>query len=168
VRDRVERGAAIARRAIAEHRDWLAAHVEQSARGARIGEQHFAQKLALTLDTDFAPDSLLARAQADLERVTQLITDEAGQRAGVRDADAATVRSVLDELAADAPTDETILGRCRDALADTTRFVRDHDLVTVHDDPIVIVEMPERRPRRFGPCGGADRSSKDGPCTPSS
>jgi uncharacterized protein (DUF885 family) len=143
LRDRVERGSAVARQAIAEHRDWLAARVELSARGAQIGEHHFAQKLALTLDTDFAPDSLLARAQADLERVTELITDEAGHLAGVRDADAATVRSVLDELAADAPTDATILGQCRDALADTTRFVRDHDLVTVHDDPIVIVEMPE-------------------------
>ncbi len=143
MRERVERRSAVARHAITEHRDWLAARVEQSPRGAQIGEHHFTQKLALTLDTDFAPDSLLARAQADLERVTQLITDEAGHRAGVRDADAATVRSVLDELAADAPTDETILGRCRDALTDTTRFVRDHDLVTVHDDPIVIVEMPE-------------------------
>ncbi|HYU66109.1 MAG TPA: DUF885 family protein [Jatrophihabitantaceae bacterium] len=110
LRDRVERSSAVARQAIAEHRDWLAARVEQSARGAQIGEHHFAQKLALTLDTDFAPDSLLARAQADLERVTQLITDEAGRRAGVREADAATVRRVLDELAADARTDQTILG----------------------------------------------------------
>ena len=136
LRERVERGSQVARLAIAEHRDWLAARVEGSARDAQIGERHFAEKLALTLDTDFAPDSLLARAQADLERVTELITDEAGRRAGVGHADAATVRS-------DAPTDETILGLCRDALADTTRFVRDHDLVTVHDDPIVIVEMPE-------------------------
>ena len=41
------------------------------------------------------------------------------------------------------PTDETILPLCRDALSATTRFVRDHDLVTVYDDPIEIIEMPE-------------------------
>jgi hypothetical protein len=103
----------------------------------------FAAKLALTLDTDFAPAALLARAQADLEQVTDRIIAEAGRSAAAEHPDAATVRSVLDRLAAQPPTDDTILGLCRDALADTTRFVREHELVTVHDDPIAVVEMPE-------------------------
>jgi hypothetical protein len=49
----------------------------------------------------------------------------------------------LDSLAQEAPTDATILPLCRDALAATTEFVRSRQLVTVYDDPIVIVEMPE-------------------------
>ena len=39
--------------------------------------------------------------------------------------------------------DDTILDFCRDALATTTEFVRAHDLVTVYDDRIDIIEMPE-------------------------
>ena len=146
LRGQVESAAQTARGAVAGFRDWLATLVEQNAAArheTRVGEQTFAAKLALTLDTDFAPAALLARAEADLERVTQQIVAEAGRSAGVGNPDAATVRLVLDRLAADAPTDETILGLCRDALADTTRFVREHDLVTVYDDPIEVVEMPE-------------------------
>ncbi len=146
LRGQVESAAQTARGAVAAFRDWLATLVEQNAAArheTRVGEQTFAAKLALTLDTDFAPAALLARAEADLERVTQQIVAEAGRSAGVGNPDAATVRLVLDRLAADAPTDETILGLCRDALADTTRFVREHDLVTVYDDPIEVVEMPE-------------------------
>jgi hypothetical protein len=50
---------------------------------------------------------------------------------------------VLDELAAEAPSDATILDLCRDALTTTTSFVREQGLVSVYDDPIDIVEMPE-------------------------
>jgi uncharacterized protein (DUF885 family) len=143
LRDRVQAAANVARDAVVAHRAWLAAQAEAAGRAARIGEQLFAAKLALTLDTDFAPKDLLARADADLEDSTRLIIEEAGRLAGVARPDAATVRAVLHRLAADAPTDSTILGLCRDALADATRFVREHDLVTVYDDPIAVVEMPE-------------------------
>ncbi|HEY3090758.1 MAG TPA: DUF885 domain-containing protein [Jatrophihabitantaceae bacterium] len=143
LRGRVQPAVEAARRAVAEHRAWLAARTDGTGRDPRIGARLFAGKLALTLDTDFDPAALLARAAAELDESTQLIVDEAGRYAGVRQADATTVRVVLDELAAERPTDETILDLCRDALADTTRFVRDHELVTVYDDPIAVVEMPE-------------------------
>jgi uncharacterized protein (DUF885 family) len=143
LRGRVEAAASVARDAAAEHRAWLAAQAEAARRPARIGEHLFAAKLALTLDTEFAPKDLLARAEADLEESTQLIIEQAGRIAGVPRPDTSTVRAVLDRLGTDAPTDETILGLCRDAHADATRFVRGHDLVTVYDDPMVVVEMPE-------------------------
>ena len=143
LRDRLQPEVQAARNAVAEHRAWLAARSDDTGRDPRIGGRLFAGKLALTLDTDFAPAALLARAEAELAESTQLIVDEAGRYAGVRQADTTTVRAVLDELATEAPTDETILDLCRDALADTTRFVRDRELVTVYDDPIAVVEMPE-------------------------
>jgi uncharacterized protein (DUF885 family) len=143
LRGRVEAAAGMARDAVVEHRAWLAAQAEAARRPARIGEHLFAAKLTLTLDTEFAPKDLLARAEADLEESTQLIIEQAGRIAGVPRPDTSTVRAVLDRLGTDAPTDETILGLCRDALADATRFVRGHDLVTVYDDPMVVVEMPE-------------------------
>jgi len=143
LRARLEPATRAAQAAVADHRAWLAEQAENARRPARIGEGLFAAQLALTLDTEFAPADLLARALADLEESTQMIIDEAGRYADVRTPDASTVRSVLDELSADAPTNATILGLCRDAMAEATRFVRERDLVTVYDDPVVVVEMPE-------------------------
>src|SRR5262249_58523097 len=122
---------------------WVGTRCDGPGRRPGMGGRLVAGKVGLTLDTDFGPAALLARAEAELAESTQLIVDEAGRYAGVRQADTTTVRAVLDELATEAPTDETILDLCRDALADTTRFVRDRELVTVYDDPIAVVEMPE-------------------------
>jgi uncharacterized protein (DUF885 family) len=143
LRDRLQPAADTARKAVADHRAWLAARADRTGRDPRVGEQLFAGKLALTLDTDFDPAALLARAETELDESTHLIIDEAGRYAGVRQPDATTVRAVLGELAAAAPTDDTILDLCRNALADTTRFVREHELVTVYADPIAVIEMPE-------------------------
>src|SRR6266511_1336727 len=48
-----------------------------------------------------------------------------------------------DRLAEDRPDDTTILDLCRRALEGVTAFVREHDLITVYDDPIEIIQMPE-------------------------
>ena len=143
LRPRVEDAAAEARKALAEHRDWLAARADSATRDPRLGERLFRAKLALTLDTAFDPAELLARAEADLERVTAEIVEQAGRLDGTARADTATVRSVLDRLSLDAPTDATVLDLCRAALAAATEFVRTNELVTVYDDPVVVVEMPE-------------------------
>ena len=132
-----------ARTALVEHQAWLRGKLDDAERDPQIGADRFRAKLALTLDTDFVPEALLARAEGDLDRITDQIIAEAGRFAGAATPDTETVKAVLDELAQDVPTDETILPLCRDALAATTRFVRDHDLVTVYDDPIEIIEMPE-------------------------
>lgn len=139
----VEPAATLARAALVEHRDWLAARVGSATRNPRIGVDLFRAKLALTLDTAFDPQTLLSRAESDLDRLQDQIVVQAGRVAGVSRPGDGTVREVLDRLAGDAPTDATILGRCRDALAETTAFVRAHDLVTVYDDAVSVVEMPE-------------------------
>ncbi|PZS27842.1 MAG: DUF885 domain-containing protein [Pseudonocardiales bacterium] len=143
LRARVESAAQRARRAVVEHRDWLATELSAATRDPRLGPALFADKLALTLDTDFAPEALLTRAEADLDLVRAQIIEEAGRIAGVAAPDATTVHEVLDRCAIDAPTNETVLTMCRDALADATAFVRELDLVTVHGDTISVVEMPE-------------------------
>ncbi len=53
------------------------------------------------------------------------------------------VRQVLNQLAADAPDDRTILAFGRQALAQQTAFVAEHQLVTLFDDPVEVIEMPE-------------------------
>jgi uncharacterized protein (DUF885 family) len=126
--------------ALTTHRDWLAAKLADPAPAGfadpRIGPERFARKLSLTLSAAADPDTILTRAEADLDRITGQITEVAAGLGG-------TPREVLGRLAADAPEERTILRFCAGALAAQTAFVRDHDLVTLHDDPIEIIDMPE-------------------------
>ena len=50
---------------------------------------------------------------------------------------------MLDRLAGDVPDDTTILEFCRAALAAQTAFVTDRRLITVYDDPVELILMPE-------------------------
>jgi uncharacterized protein (DUF885 family) len=135
--------------ALAGHRAWLSARLAEAAPGPdgdrdpRIGPERFARKLSLTLSAAADADAILARAQADLDRVSRQIAELAAQVAGSAEPGPATVRQVLDRLAADVPDDTTILGFCRDALAAQTAFVTGRRLVSVYADPVEVIAMPE-------------------------
>jgi uncharacterized protein (DUF885 family) len=57
----------------------------------------------------------------------------------------AFVKQVLDHVAKDHPTNQTILADAKRWLDKATAFVRDHDLVRVPDEPVAVIEMPEYR-----------------------
>ena len=126
--------------ALGAHLAWLSEKLAHPEDGdfadPRIGPERFARKLSLTLSAAADPDAILARAEADLERITAQITEVAAGLGG-------TPREVLDRLAADAPEESTILRFCAAAFDAQAEFVRDHDLVTLYDDPIEIIDMPE-------------------------
>ncbi|MBO0804172.1 MAG: DUF885 domain-containing protein [Nocardiopsaceae bacterium] len=138
VRDEVERVRPAALEALAEHRDWLKAKLAAGEDFAdpRIGPERFARKLSLTLSAAADADAVLARAEADLDVITEEITALAAEMGG-------GPREVLSRLAADALDGDTILRFCGDALEAQTAFVRDHDLVTLYDDPVELIDMPE-------------------------
>jgi uncharacterized protein (DUF885 family) len=132
--------------ALTEHRAWLSAQLAEADghdgfADPRIGPELFARKLSLTLSASADADAILARAEADVDRVSEQITELAAQIAGA--AGPGVVRQVLDRLAGDVPADATILEFCRDALAAQTAFVAGHRLITVYDDPIELIPMPE-------------------------
>ena len=133
--------------ALTGHRAWLAAQLAEADGFAdpRIGPERFARKLSLTLSAAADADAILARAEADLDLVSEQIAELAahitGQMAGA--AGPGVVRQVLDRLAGDVPHDTTILEFCRGALAAQTAFVTDRRLITVYDDPIELIPMPE-------------------------
>src|SRR5579872_6183680 len=101
--------------ALAEHRAWLSARLGSAAPGPdgdrdpRIGPERFARKLSLTLSAAADADVILARAQDDLDRVSEQIASLAASMAGPAMAREATateatagppvVRQVLDRLA---------------------------------------------------------------------
>ena len=142
--------------AVTEHRAWLEARLEDTPADGfadpRLGAKRFARKLSLALNAQADADAILARAHADLDRVSQEISAVAADIAGTagpgRDGATAAggdpvVRQVLDRLAADAPDNQTILDFGRRALTQQTAFVAAHELVTLFDDPVEVIEMPE-------------------------
>jgi uncharacterized protein (DUF885 family) len=132
--------------AVEAHRRWLADRLDSldgPGPDPRIGPERFARKLADTLDAAATSDEILARAEAELVRVEEEIARAASRLDGQGPPGPEVVRKVLDRLAEDRPDDETILDLCRRSLEGASAFVREHDLVTVHDDAIEIIEMPD-------------------------
>jgi uncharacterized protein (DUF885 family) len=129
--------------ALTGHRAWLSAQLAEADGFAnpRIGPERFARKLSLTLSAAADADAILARAEADLDRVSEQIAELAAQIAGATGP--GVVRQVLGRLAGDVPDDATILEFCRDALAAQTAFVTDRRMITVYDDPVELIPMPE-------------------------
>jgi uncharacterized protein (DUF885 family) len=134
----VDRARPAALAALTGHRDWLTARLCGATGFAdpRLGADLFTRKLSLTLSSAADPAAILARAEADLERLTQEITRVAAGLGG-------PPREVLSRLGAAAPDEATILAFCADALRAQTAFVADHDLVTLYDDPVELIDMPE-------------------------
>ena len=147
--------------AIAGHARWLEERLASGRRDGfrdpRLGVDLFSRKLALVLDTELPVEQIVARAEADLAQVSEELAAAAAEYAGAAPGGAGaapggagtahrgagTVRAVLDTLAADAPDDATILGFVRDAFVAQREFVAAHDLVTVFDDPLEVIAMPE-------------------------
>jgi hypothetical protein len=140
-----------ARAALVEHDGWLADRLESAQRDPRLGERAYAARLWYALDTEIDPDALLTRAESDLMALEEEIASVAarvgpGLGVAVRGRPSETVRDVLDALALSGPvTDETVLPLCRRWLKVTREIVREHELVTMYDDPVRVIEMPESR-----------------------
>lgn len=126
----------IAAAAVRDHQQWLRQQLPRSHRSARLGPDLFARKLALTLATPWEPQALLAQAYDDLARVEAELAELAG-------GGPERIQAAFDGLAVDAPTSDTILASCRAALAETTDFVAEHELLTLYHDPVEVQEMPE-------------------------
>jgi len=129
--------------AVRGYQDWLRAELPNAQRPARLGADLFARKLELTLATPWRPASLLEQAYRDLDRIEAELAELVGRSTGSASVDRDAVAAEFARLAADVPTSDTILQLCRDALAETTEFVRRHDLLTLLDDPVDVIEMPE-------------------------
>jgi uncharacterized protein (DUF885 family) len=140
----VESAAAGAAAALDEFADWAAAQAASTVEGRspRLGRRLWEAKLWHTLDTELTAADVLQRARASLESVTEQIRAAAAELVGGRP-DHDTVLAALNRLADQHPSNESIVDLAGVTLAEATAFVRDHDLVSLVDDPCVIQEMPE-------------------------
>ncbi|MGE5616787.1 MAG: DUF885 domain-containing protein [Bacillota bacterium] len=150
----VEKSQAKALAALEDYGQWLEKDLLPRSDGDfRLGDAKFRRKLAFDLDADFTKEEILRRAQADLERTQGELYKAAlplykkyfpDEKDPEKLANAhAVTKAVLDKLAQAHPTNDTIVPFASETLARATRFVREHKLVSVPDDPVKVVVMPE-------------------------
>ena len=145
------RAAAIA--ALEAYGRWLRDDLLPRADGDfRLGAERFGRKLGYALESDLTPEQILESAKRDLDTTqkemvelarslyAQQFPDAVNKRAPT---DQDLVRAVLGRLAEARPANDTIVARAEADLAACTAFVREHDLMTVPDEPISIIVMPE-------------------------
>ncbi|PRY28086.1 DUF885 domain-containing protein [Pseudosporangium ferrugineum] len=136
--------AAAALDAFAEFDGWLRTTLEsgEPGRDPRLGRPLWEARLWHTLDTELPAAEVLARARQSLETAGAQLREAAAELTGGPATDE-TVRRALGALAAEHPDDTTIVDLAKVTMAEATAFVRDHDLMTLIDDPCLIEEMPE-------------------------
>jgi uncharacterized protein (DUF885 family) len=130
--------------ALGEFSGWLRERLETAGDGRdpRLGRRLYEARLWHTLDTDLTAAQIDAAASTNLSRVLEEIRETAAAVTGGRAGDD-TVREALARAAADRPTNDTIVGLARTALAEATAFVDQFELMSLIADPCEIREMPE-------------------------
>lgn len=132
-----------AREAVGAHQAWLAERLPHSRRDPRLGVRLYSAAVWHHLDEEVAPVQVLERAEAHLDDVTTHMREVAAEYLGesVRSPD--IVRRALADAAGRSRIErETLVPTIRHALDRATRFVRDHDLLTLPDQPVDIGDMP--------------------------
>ena len=155
-RERLERAIAQARTAVQEHQRWLEGTLVPAAKGEfRIGAELYDQKLAFALMSPLSRREIRTRAEAEVLRVrnemyTVARTVLAGREGApplpdspTADEQQAAIGAALELAYADRPARDGVVDLAKATLAETTAFVRQRDFVTVPDEPLDVILMPE-------------------------
>lgn len=123
----------------------------------RLGRARFEKKLRFALEDDVDIDAVAAGARDLLARTQEEMVATAKElwpslfgsaplpAAGTKPERLALIRKVMDKLGGDHPDDATIVAEAKRLLDEATRFVKEHDLVRIPDEPCGVIEMPEYR-----------------------
>lgn len=155
-RGRLERAIAAARGEVEKHQSWLEKELLPKAGGDfRLGARLFDEKLAFTLQTPLSRDDIRDRARRDLARVRDEMYRTAQEvyrkkhpytrfpEAPAAEYRQAIIRAALELAASDTPKPDAVVSTAKESLAVATDFVRKKDLITLPDDPLEIIIMPE-------------------------
>jgi len=155
-RSRLEVAIEIARDAIAEHQTWLEEELLPRAAGDfRIGADLYDQKLAFALNSPMSRKEIKLLAESEYQLVRKQMYGIAKQvYAGMHphtafpdDPDEAykqvIIRASLEQAYRHTPPRDVIVDVARQYLQQATDFVVEHDIVTMPEDPVEIIVMPE-------------------------
>jgi uncharacterized protein (DUF885 family) len=145
-----------ARTAVAQHQIWLEKKLLPAAKGDfRLGAALYDAKLHFALDSSLSRQEIRTRAEAELARVRGEMYDIARTVLTGRsdapptpvipnpDEQQAAIVAALELAYEQHPARDKVFETAQHAFEEAERFVRVRDLVTVYDDPIEIIPMPE-------------------------
>jgi uncharacterized protein (DUF885 family) len=156
--ERVRLDAAVetTRAAVAEHQAWLDDTLVPNAKGEfRIGPELYDQKLKYSLNSSLSRAEIKQRAEAELKRVreemyrvAQTVLKDQPDAPELPDAPTpeqqqAGIEAALERAYADKPGRDEVVDFAKHTLEVATGFTREKDLVTVPEDPVKIILMPE-------------------------
>jgi len=155
-RERMDAAIAALRPAVEEHQAWLDGTLVPNAKGEfRIGAERYDQKLRFSLNSSLSRQEIRSRAEAELERVRGEMYDVAKvvlkdlegapetPDQPTADQQQAAIEAAMELANEDRPGRDEVVDFARYTLDVATDFVREHDIVTVPDDPVKIILMPE-------------------------
>jgi len=155
-RARLERAIANARAAVQTHQAWLEKELLPEAGGDfRIGRELYDEKLAFALMSPLDRAAIRSRAEREVvatrakmyEVARTVLAGRPGAPltpASPTPAEQQTAIGAALELAnAERPPRDGVVELARASLREATEFVRAHDFVTVPDEPVEIILMPE-------------------------
>lgn len=142
--------------AVSQHQIWLEKKLLPEAKGDfRLGAALYDTKLRFALDSPMTRQEIRSRAQAELSRTRAEMYDIARTLLRSRpdapslpatpspDEQQTAISSALQLAYAQQPVRDQVFETARHAVEDATAFTRAHDLVTIYDDPLEIIPMPE-------------------------
>ncbi len=139
--------------ALADYKDWLQKDLLPRSTGDfRLGAEKFRKKLHFALASDMPMEEVMSRAEADLKATQAAIYETALPlyKTYFPNADPKTfddkhkvTAAVLDKLAERHPDNDTIVDYSKKVVGEATAFVRKKDFVTVPDEPLDVIVMPE-------------------------
>jgi len=155
-RERLSAAIEIARDAVAEHQSWLENELLPRAAGNfRIGAELFDTKLAFALNSPLSRKDITLRAENEYESVRNQMYDIAKNvYAGMHPHTAfpdspdeaykqVIIRAALEQAYQQLPPRDGIVDVARQYLQQATDFVIEKNIVTMPDDPVEIIVMPE-------------------------
>jgi uncharacterized protein (DUF885 family) len=145
-----------ARKAVSQHQIWLDRKLVPEAKGEfRIGADLYDKKLAFALDSPLTRQEIRTRAEKELWNTRAKMYDIARKvlagREGVPymhdnpdgDTQQTAIVSALELAYAERPARADVFEVTRKSYTDALAFVRAKDFITLYDDPLDIIPMPE-------------------------
>jgi uncharacterized protein (DUF885 family) len=136
--------------------EWLEKQLRPNAKGDfRIGRELFDEKLAFALMSPLSREEIRRRAESEIVRTRAQMYEIArgvlAGRAGAPRTPAsptaseqqAAIQAALDLAGAERPPRDGVVALAKETLKEATDFVRRKDFVTVPDEPLDIILMPE-------------------------
>jgi uncharacterized protein (DUF885 family) len=153
---RLREAIAMARTVVEKHQTWLEKELLPKAAGDfRLGPRLFDEKLAFTFQSPLTRDEIRDRARRDLARVRDEMYRTAREiykkkhpytqfpEMPTAEYRQAIIRAALEMAARDAPAPDAVVETAKSSLETATEFVRKKGLMTLPDDPLDIIIMPE-------------------------